>query len=221
MARRTQPSEDDWRNVEDTKKRKQIQDRLAQRARRKLYLCLSSHASIFRPTQQTACRQRKNCISSSSHEDSSCPIPPKATIGDCLSLAPSKPQSFYTPLINQPNFPLTLGGAIWINGQVLGLSCGTVVPAKSKPPRPDVPLSLQPTELQLMTIHTIWIDRLPFPKMRDSMISLSGVVDDEEVLGDLWLMPSFEIVPGRPPWDPEAWKILKPFAEKWGFLFYR
>jgi hypothetical protein len=35
MARRTDPSADDWRNVDDAKKRKQIQDRLAQRARRK------------------------------------------------------------------------------------------------------------------------------------------------------------------------------------------
>ena len=40
MARKTDPSADDWRNVEDAKKRKQIQDRLAQRARRKLFFDL-------------------------------------------------------------------------------------------------------------------------------------------------------------------------------------
>jgi len=40
MARKTDPSEDDWRNVEDAKKRKQIQDRLAQRARRKPFFSI-------------------------------------------------------------------------------------------------------------------------------------------------------------------------------------
>ena len=35
MVIRTTPEEDEWKNVRDAKKRKQIQDRLAQRARRK------------------------------------------------------------------------------------------------------------------------------------------------------------------------------------------
>jgi hypothetical protein len=35
MVRRTDPKDDEWQDVTDAKKRKQIQDRLAQRARRK------------------------------------------------------------------------------------------------------------------------------------------------------------------------------------------
>jgi hypothetical protein len=115
---------------------------------------------------------------------------------------------------------LTFCGALYINGMYLKLPCSTVVPAKSDPVGPEVPASLRPSELQLITIHPRWIDRFPFPKMRDSLISLSGVIDDEEFMKDLALMPSFEIVQGKAPWDPKAWKIKKPFAEKWGYLFY-
>ncbi|RYN43833.1 hypothetical protein AA0113_g5551 [Alternaria arborescens] len=42
MVRRTDPKDDEWRNVRDAKKRKQIQDRLAQRARRMAAITTSS-----------------------------------------------------------------------------------------------------------------------------------------------------------------------------------
>lgn len=119
----------------------------------------------------------------------------------------------------QPQFPMTVYSALYINGEILGLTCGTTIPGKSTPAGPNVPLPLHPTQLQLMTIHPRWIDRLPFPKVRDSMITLSGIMDDEEFVKDVFTMPSFEIVPGRMPWDPTAWKILKVFADKWGYLF--
>ena len=119
-----------------------------------------------------------------------------------------------------PEYPLSFFGALYINGMYLKIPCSTVVPARSEPVGPEVPASLHPTELQLITIHPRWIDRFPFPKMRDSLISLSGVIDDEEFMKDLALLPSFEIIPGRAPWDPKAWKIKKPFADKWGYLFF-
>lgn len=119
-----------------------------------------------------------------------------------------------------PEYPLTYFGALYINGMYLKIPCSTVVPAKSDPVGPEVPPSLRPSELQLITIHPRWIDRFPFPRMRDSLISLSGVIDEEEFMKDLALLPSFEIIPGKAPWDPKAWKIKKPFADKWGFLFF-
>lgn len=119
-----------------------------------------------------------------------------------------------------PEYPLTLTGALYINGMHLRISCSTVVPDKSDPVGPEVPISLRPTELQLITVHPRWIDRFPFPKMRDSLISLSGVIDYEEFIMDLALMPSFDIIQGKAPWDPKAWKIKKPFADKWGYLFF-
>ena len=101
----------------------------------------------------------------------------------------------------------------------MGLTCGTVVPAKS-PPCPEIPEPLRPTALQLTTIHARWIDRFPFPKMRDNLISLSGIIEEEEFLRDLFSMQSFSIQPSKPGWDPNAWSIGKAFAEKWGYLFY-
>lgn len=139
-------------------------------------------------------------------------------IGD-IAVCSSWTTATALPLV-QPNYPLTFYGALYMNGQLLGIPCSTVVPAKSNPAGPDIPFPLQPTELQLTIIHPRWIDRFPFPKMRNSLITLSGVIDDEEFVKDLALMPSFIILPGRQPWDPRAWKIEKPFAEKWGFLFF-
>jgi len=71
----------------------------------------------------------------------------------------------------------------------------------------------------MITMHSRWIDRFPAAKVRDSMITLAGVMDDEEFIHDIFTMPSFNIIPGRVPWDPSAWKIERVFAEKWGYLF--
>jgi hypothetical protein len=56
--------------------------------------------------------------------------------------------------------------------------------------------------------------------MRDNTINLSAIIDVEEFSRDLFTIPSFTITAGTATWDPRAWKIEKPFAEKWGFLFY-
>jgi hypothetical protein len=171
---------------------------------------LASECSQFTPVTAT----ERSCSS----EQGLCP---GAFLSTNIPPTDWSPSFYLASPVRQPEIPLTLFAAMYINGRLLGLTCGTVVPAKSSPTGPDVPPSLCPTELQLITIHSIWIDRLPFPKMRDSIISLGGVVEDEEVLRDLILMPSFNIVPGRAPWDPSAWEIQKPFADKWGYLFYR
>jgi hypothetical protein len=56
--------------------------------------------------------------------------------------------------------------------------------------------------------------------MRDNTINLSAIIDEDEFSKDLFTMPSFTITPGAATWDPRAWRIEKPFADKWGFLFY-
>ncbi len=69
-------------------------------------------------------------------------------------------------------------------------------------------------------LHSQFIDRFPFPRLRDNMICLIGHIDEEDFLGDLFNLTSFTMTPGRAPWDPGAWKMGKEFGMKWGYLFY-
>lgn len=52
------------------------------------------------------------------------------------------------------------------------------------------------------------------------MITLLGIINEEEFLGDLFCLTSFSLDPDSQPWDPAAWKIGREFSEKWGYLFY-
>lgn len=115
--------------------------------------------------------------------------------------------------------PMTVWAALYINGSILGLTCAMCFPAKSKPAMPNVPAILHPTALQLYSIHPPWIDRFPFPRMRDNLITLIGLLEEEEFLQDLFCMSSFKIKSGGASWDPNSWSISKSFCKKWGFLF--
>jgi hypothetical protein len=115
--------------------------------------------------------------------------------------------------------PMTVWAALYINGSIMGLSCSTSFPSKSKPAASNVPVILHPTALQLYSIHPLWIDRFPFPRMRDNLITLIGLLEEEEFLQDLFCMSSFKIKSGGASYDPNAWTISKSFCAKWGFLF--
>lgn len=115
---------------------------------------------------------------------------------------------------------MTVFCALYVNGNILGISACNGVPHKSPPASPDVPVSLQPTLLQMITIHSNGIDRFPFPKFRDNLITCHTTIDEEDFTRDLCTLPSFTITTGMAPWDPKAWKIEKYFADKWGYLFF-
>jgi hypothetical protein len=90
-------------------------------------------------------------------------------------------------------------------------------------PRRDLALPefLRPSPLQLAMPHARWIDRFPFPRMRDNMILLRGVVDLVDFIQDLFGMSSLLVRPGvqRATWDPDCWVMGPEFQLKWGYLF--
>jgi hypothetical protein len=147
------------------------------------------------------------------------PNGPEHPTRDISSLTILSPQS-------QPYLPLTVMAALYRNGEVLGIRCSVCASSRSPYPSPSHPLSLHPTEAQLQIIHPRWIDCLPFPKMRDSLVKLAGAFDIEELVKDLFTMASWTIEKDRlmgggwenASWDVRAWKMEKAWAAKWGWL---
>ncbi|KFZ16265.1 hypothetical protein V502_05196 [Pseudogymnoascus sp. VKM F-4520 (FW-2644)] len=236
---RTHDSDNCWSGVTDPKKRKQIQDRLAQRARRQR-LAAKHHDASSKTTSAS---------SATSAQDRSAPaaaarqVPHTGTLALAFSIPPSPstlsagvviPQT-PAPVLDpapdlHPDIPPTVYAALFTNGIILSIPCAYASPFPStSPPCPDAPPDLQPTALQLSTPHARWIDRFPFPRMRDNFILLTvgegegvgavGVLDQEALLEDLFCMESFVIREGGKAWEGADWTIGRGFEERWGWLF--
>lgn len=134
--------------------------------------------------------------------------------GSTLAIPPSPcdQQHLKAPRID---FMVALG----VCGSLLGLVCGHVMLRSSRQP-PSVPDILHPTPLQLTTPHYSWIDRLPFPRMRDNLILLAHTINIEELFKDFFDTETFTVKEGGLPWDPTAWRMSPEFRAKWGYLLH-
>ncbi|MCJ1247644.1 hypothetical protein MMC30_004859 [Trapelia coarctata] len=173
------------------------------------------------------CGREDHTAASCPRADETNPTEPSSSDFDSASIhLPSSSSLMHT--INPERLYMTpapvysVYSALYNNGRILGLLCSYSTPCKSSPALPDVPLTLQPTPLQLLTIHFPWIDRFPFPRMREHMINWSALIDEEEFLADLFTVPSFALEPGSWSWDAAAWEFVEgsdEFRAKWGNLF--
>ncbi|KAG9233575.1 hypothetical protein BJ875DRAFT_402796 [Amylocarpus encephaloides] len=227
MPRRVEKHEDNWYGVSDPKKRKQIQDRLAQRARRlrlaeqqarKDFDSSSSDGSLL---VVVGSPKRRNVTSSF--------IDPR--LSRSLTLTNSLSNSFPTPPIDlsreTTHIPLPYNShdicaALFHNGLILQIPCSSTAIACSKPALVQCPPSLIPSQLQLTIVHFQWIDRFPLPRMRDRMIELEDQYSAEDFLGDLFTGAAgraFVMKEGGKAWDEASWGVGKGFRRKWWFLF--
>lgn len=235
-----------WYGVRDSVQRRRIQNRLAQRTRRKRLAGRDGHgkrtasapnapkaldvASIRGPSSSSASSttvlesppsllfQGDKQAEGSATDNALVPIIERSSLTGLQYASfplPSTPQASLVTIV-----PLTVCTALFQNGEMMGIKCGLVVPYKSPRQEPHIPASLQPTALQRTTFHVPWIDRFPFPKMRDNFIGLTGIIDEEEFLRDLFSMDSLSVKPGGLGYDPASWIMGREFGKKWGYLWY-
>lgn len=76
--------------------------------------------------------------------------------------------------------------------------------------------SLSPTELQLRVPHFPYIDLLPFPSLRDKLLTFSESIDRDEIWSDL--AAGGFIVWGKTSWDMRGWEVQTDFGNKWWWL---
>lgn len=151
---------------------------------------------------------------------------------DCYSYQSSSNQSLKIPvcsnkltcddhLLGLPAWPIF--AALKQHGLMQGIIPANCHSHEVSPLQPlSLPDALRPTPLQLISPHRRWIDRFPFPRLRDNLIVLDDLVDLDEFVRDLFATAglSFRFELRRPTWEPSSWEIKPDFASKWGYLFY-
>lgn len=80
----------------------------------------------------------------------------------------------------------------------------------------DLPPTFIPTLQQQIIPHKPYVDMLPWPSMRDRILTSLQAINDQELILDM--MFGDVKVWGSTPWEVTGWEIGPEFAKKWWFL---
>ena len=86
-----------------------------------------------------------------------------------------------------------------------------------------IPAALQPTDLQRSHSHHPWIDIVPIPRMRDNLILVDDLYDDDDVciaMMGFCSSPQKQIglLVWGDPWTVDNWEVTEEFARDWGWV---
>lgn len=120
------------------------------------------------------------------------------------------------------------------NAGILGMTIQTVCEETLESPVADgsaraaslatrAPPYLRPTEMQLSIPHPPWIDILPSPHIRDTLITALGLYDARElfqdIIGDGRASDGPGLILWGAPWDRLGWEVSEVLSEKWDWVF--
>ncbi|KAH6949188.1 hypothetical protein DER45DRAFT_580806 [Fusarium avenaceum] len=101
----------------------------------------------------------------------------------------------------------------------------------SAPNHQDYPVSMRPTPLQVQVEHHPWIDFFPCPRMRDNLLQVvfehgEDAVDEDALCHDITDggatagIGSAAMITWADSWSPDGWEVTEMFLKKWSWLLH-
>ncbi|KAK7423500.1 CSG1/SUR1-like protein [Neonectria punicea] len=223
---------DNWAGVFNPSRRKKLQNRLNQRARRRRMKTQENpptESTELLPTETFEGCQLLTCptriaqarsMMRQAYEDYTLRVPRPAALHILIRLNVLTALARNASLMGFPPEGLCRDDFISPHN--------TRGPRLADQPDPDISClgPLQPTALQKTVVHHPWIDLFPFPPFRDNVLvgMAAGLVDDDELCADILEVQDEDLAskPSLIVWgqssDSMSWEANPSFFRKWGFL---